>query len=80
MGGMKSQPSMMVAGKGCEVTRASCLLFLLDTLPTSSYPQVTHRPRWLTMSAEPDREQLLDDDGPDSPSEPMFVPILFYCA
>ena len=71
---------MMVAGKGCEVTRASCLLFLLNTLPTSSYPQVTHRPRWLTMSAEPDREQLLDDDGPDSPSEPMFVLILFYCA
>ena len=80
MGGMKSQPSMMVAGKGGEVTRASCLLFLPDTLPTSSYPQVTHRPRWLTMSAEPDREQLLDDDGPDSPSEPMFVLILFYCA
>lgn len=80
MGGVKSQPSMMVAAKGGEVTRASCLLFLLDTLSTSSYPKVAHRPRWLTMSAEPDTEQLLGDDRLDSPSEPMFVPIRFYCA
>jgi hypothetical protein len=64
---------MTVAGKGGK-GGATCFVFTsYPQHPPSLPPRSCGRP---TMSTDPDRERLLDNDELDSPSEPMFVFVL----
>ena len=55
----------------------TCLVFTSYPHPRSLHPKAVHRP---TMSTDPDRERLFDNDELDSPAEPMFVPVALLSA